>query len=138
MKTSLRILLVLISLAVCAAIPSARAADETTTTGKKGHAKKEHAEKANPALTQLQERLQQLDLTADQKAKVDAIIQDSEKANVELRKDKSVSKEDKKAKGRELKKALMEKITAVLTPEQAAKFNARHKGEGKKAKPAAQ
>jgi Spy/CpxP family protein refolding chaperone len=126
MNNTLKTLLSLIALAVCTAGSLTRAADATApapaalTTAK-----------PNKAVERLQAQLQPLNLTDEQKAKVDAIIQDSEKSAADLRKDKAITKEDRQTERQELRQATLEKVRAVLTPEQAAKFAKHGKGKGK-------
>ena len=71
-------------------------------------------------------RVEQLDkslsLTADQKAKITAIL---EKSREEMQ---GIPKEERKGKMAEMNKAQHEKIRAVLTPEQQAKFDAMPQG----------
>lgn len=126
MNTSLKTLVTLISLAVCTAVPFARAADTTTPA-----AVAPTIAKPNKAIERLQAQLQPLNLTDDQKAKVDAIIQDEEKSAADLKKDKGTAKADRQAERQELRQDTLDKIRTVLTPEQAAKFAKRGKGQGK-------
>ena len=126
MNTSLKTLVTLISLAVCTAAPFARAADTTAPA-----AAAPTTAKPNKAIERLQAQLLPLNLTYDQKAKVDAIIQDEEKSAAALRKDKGIAKEERQTEKQELRQSTIEKIRAVLTPEQAAKFGKPGKGKGK-------
>jgi Spy/CpxP family protein refolding chaperone len=87
--------------------------------------------KPNKAIERLQAQLVPLNLTDDQKAKVDAIIQDEEKSAADLKKDKGTAKADRQAERQELRQDTLDKIRAVLTPEQAAKFAKHGKGKGK-------
>jgi Spy/CpxP family protein refolding chaperone len=121
MKTSLKVLFAALSLAVCAAVPLAQAADAT--------AKKERAAKA--ANDRLEQLTTQLSLTDDQKPKVEAILNDEQQAVANLRKDKTLTPEARKEKQKELSDASKEKIRALLTPEQAAKLDSHGKGKGK-------
>jgi Spy/CpxP family protein refolding chaperone len=121
MNTTLKTLLALISLAICTAVPVVRGADTTEPA----------VAKPNKAIERLQAQLLPLNLTDEQKAKVDAIIQDSEKSAADLRKDKSVAKEDRQTERQDLRQATLEKIRAVLTPEQAGKFGKHAKGNTK-------
>ena len=121
MNTTLKNLLSLIALAICTAIPVVRGADTTAPT----------VTKANKAVDRLEAQLQPLNLTDEQKAKVDAIIQDAEKSSADLKKDKATTKEDRQIERQELRQATLEKIRAVLTPEQAAKFAKHGKGKSK-------
>jgi Spy/CpxP family protein refolding chaperone len=126
MNTSLKTLVTLISLAVCTAVPFARAADTTAPA-----AAVPTTAKPNKAIERLQAQLVPLNLTDDQKAKVDAIIQDEEKSAADLKKDKGTAKADRQAERQELRQDTLDKIRTVLTPEQAAKFAKRGKGQGK-------
>jgi Spy/CpxP family protein refolding chaperone len=118
MNTTLKTLLTLISFAICTAAPVVRGAD-TTAPAPTVPA----VAKPNKAVERLQAQLVPLNLTDEQKAKVDAIIQESEKSAADLKKDKSVAKEDRQTERQELRQATQDKIRAVLTPEQAAKFD---------------
>ena len=126
MNTSLKTLVTLISLAVCTAVPFARSADTTAPA-----AAVPTTAKPNKAIERLQAQLVPLNLTDDQKAKVDAIIQDEEKSAADLKKDKGTPKADRLAERQELRQDTQDKIRAVLTPEQAAKFGKHAKGKGK-------
>ena len=74
---------------------------------------------------------QQLDLTADQRAKVQSILQ-SERSQVQaLRSNTSLTNEQKKQQIRELRKTDHQQLLSVLTPEQQAKLkqlHSEHKG----------
>ena len=126
MNTTLKIILTSISLAIGTAVPVVRGADTTMPAPTAST-----VAKPNKAIERLQAQLLPLNLTDEQKAKVDAIIQDEEKSQADLRKDKSVAKEDRQTERQELRQATLEKVRAVLTPEQAAKFGKRGKGPGK-------
>jgi len=126
MNTSLKTLLTLIALAVYTTVPVVRGADTTAPAPTEPT-----VAKANKAIERLQAQLLPLNLTDDQKAKVDAIIQDEEKSAAALRKDKGIAKEERQTEKQELRQSTMEKIRAVLTPEQAAKFGKHGKGKGK-------
>jgi Spy/CpxP family protein refolding chaperone len=126
MNTTLKIILTSISLAIGTAVPVVRGADTTMPAPTAST-----VAKPNKAIERLQAQLLPLNLTDEQKAKVDAIIQDEEKSQADLRKDKSVAKEDRQIERQELRQATLENIRAVLTPEQAAKFGKHAKGKGK-------
>ncbi|MGV3532760.1 MAG: hypothetical protein ACO1QR_10355 [Chthoniobacteraceae bacterium] len=88
------------------------------------------AEEPKPAATgpisaerQLEMLTEALTLTPEQSAKIKPILdRDREKAR-ELRADTALSAEDRRTKRRELSRARMEEIRAVLTPEQQTKLN---------------
>jgi Spy/CpxP family protein refolding chaperone len=65
---------------------------------------------------------QQLELTADQKPKVQAIIDASRQKMMELRQDTSLSQDDRTAKRKALRDDLTSQMKAVLTPEQFDKW----------------
>ena len=126
MNTSLKTLLTLIALAVGTAVPVVRGADTTAPAPTAPMAAKPH-----DAFTRLQEQLQPLNLTDNQKAKVDAIIQDAKKSAADLKKEKGTAKADRQAERQEIRQSTLDKISTVLTPEQAAKFAKHGKGQGK-------
>jgi Spy/CpxP family protein refolding chaperone len=63
----------------------------------------------------------ELNLTADQQTQIEAIHKQTADAIKAMRADTSLSEDQKRAKGRELRKAAEEQVRAVLTPEQRAK-----------------
>ena len=70
------------------------------------------------------ERMKELDLTREQKSKMKEIIQSGKAAKEAIENNTQLSDQDKKKKLRELQKAQMQKIQAILTPEQIEKFKA--------------
>lgn len=69
------------------------------------------------------ERLsEELGLTADQKAKLGPIMKGQMEQMQALRKDESLSQEQRREKGRALREENQKAIAAILTPEQAKKF----------------
>src|SRR5947209_8002853 len=66
---------------------------------------------------------EELQLTADQKAKLQPIIQDEVTQINAVRNDASMSMDQKRAKVEEIKKTSFPKILAVLTPEQQKKLS---------------
>jgi Spy/CpxP family protein refolding chaperone len=77
----------------------------------------------------------ELNLTDDQKTKVKAVLDDQQTKMKALREDKSLSKEDRQTKSKEIREATQTKIKAILTPEQAEKWQKMQHGgrKGKKA-----
>lgn len=127
MKTSLKHLVSLLALGLCAAAPLARAADEPATPPAKKHVG-HRLEKAVAARDK--ELTATLALTAEQQAKLAEI----RKAGAEQIK----AAAGDRAKMRALAKAQHDEVRALLTPEQQAKFDAmpverRGGGKGKKA-----
>ena len=70
------------------------------------------------------ERMKELNLTREQKGKMKEIMQSGKVAKDAIENDAKLSEEDKKKQKRELQKAQMLKIQAILTPEQLEKFKA--------------
>ena len=64
-----------------------------------------------------------LNLTADQQAKIKPILEDTRSQMMKLRQDDSVSQEDKRAKGREIREATNGKIRDLLTDDQKKQFD---------------
>lgn len=70
------------------------------------------------------ERMKELDLTKEQKDKMKEIVQTGKASKEAIENDTQLSDQDKKKQMRELQKAQMQKIQAILTPEQLEKFKA--------------
>jgi len=64
----------------------------------------------------------QLELTDDQKPLVKPIVEDMQKQASELRKDTSLTQEDRRAKMKEIRDGAAAKLKDILTPEQFAKW----------------
>lgn len=67
---------------------------------------------------QLARMTKQLHLTEDQQAKIKPILEDQHKQMMALRQDTSMSREDRFAKFREIRKQTFEKMNPILTPDQ--------------------
>jgi periplasmic protein CpxP/Spy len=65
---------------------------------------------------------EQLDLTDDQKPKVDAIMKGVMEKNRAVREDTSLTPEEKKAKAKAIREESATQMKAVLTPEQFTKW----------------
>ena len=65
---------------------------------------------------------EKLNLTEDQQAKLKPILEDQSKQMKALHNDASLAPADKQAKMKELHESSVEKINAVLTPDQQAKW----------------
>jgi len=63
-----------------------------------------------------------LDLTDEQKPKVEAIMKGASEKRKALREDTALSQEDKRAKAKAIQEDTTAQMKAVLTPEQFAKF----------------
>ncbi len=69
-------------------------------------------------------RLKELDLTKEQKGKMKEIMQANKAAKDAIENNTQLSDQDKKKELRELQKAQLQKLQAILTPEQREKFKA--------------
>jgi Spy/CpxP family protein refolding chaperone len=79
--------------------------------------------KKGPSVEQRVDRMNtEVTLTADQKTKVTALFEEDAKKQRELRQDTSLSQEDRRAKGRELREASDKKLKEILTPAQWDKW----------------
>ena len=94
--------------------PVVTKADSTQTTGTDNKADKQTRK----------ERFKELDLTREQKGKMKEIMQSGKAAKEAIEDNAQLSDQDKKKQMRELQKAQMQKIQAILTPEQLEKFKA--------------
>lgn len=72
----------------------------------------------------LQKMAENLGLSAEQKEKVGAILKEQMEQGRTIREDESLTQEQRREKMRAFGKATREKIRAVLTPEQLAKYDA--------------
>ncbi len=114
MKNRLKFIPLFLTLAI-AAVPVLRAED---TPADKPAQKRERGPGA-----MMEKAVKELGLTADQEAKWKAIGEQEKAALEALRADTSVAKEDKRAKMREINKSFADQRRAVLTADQAAKFD---------------
>lgn len=128
MKTQSKLLLLILSAGLSVA-PLLRAQDAPNPDSDSTRA--ERREKAREHAKEHRERIaQELDLNDDQKAKMQEINQQEKSAIQAVRADTSLSKEDKRAKAREIHQSFAGQRDTVLTPEQKTKadqLRARHK-----------
>ncbi len=68
------------------------------------------------------ERLKELDLTREQKGTMKEIMQANKAAKEAIENNTQLSDQERKKQMRELQKSQMQKIQAILTPEQVEKF----------------
>ena len=94
--------------------PVVAKADSAQTTGNDMKADKQSRK----------ERMRELDLTREQKIKMKEIMQTNKAAKEAIESNTQLSDQDKKKQLRELQKSQMQKIQAILTPEQVEKFKA--------------
>jgi protein CpxP len=72
--------------------------------------------------SQVQRLVDQLNLTADQKAKADPFLEEDAKKIRALRDDSSLSPEDRKKKSAEIRKGTVSKLKPILTEDQWKQF----------------
>ncbi len=94
----------------------------TGSQKQKGQSQKDKNDPATTG-TDLNSRLQQLNLTADQKAKVKSLLKDESAQLKAVKKDHSLSKDDKNAKTKEIQDNTLKQARSLLTPDQLAKFD---------------
>ena len=75
------------------------------------------------------DRLEGLELTAQQKTSIDSLRKIYEEKNAAIKKDESLSAEDKKEKLKETRKEQTTKVNAVLTKEQLEQIKKEAKKE---------
>ena len=124
-KTSLKLLASLAGLVLLTA-PVLRAQDAAPATppaDKPEHRKGEHGGPGGGPGAMMERAAKELNLTADQQAKWKAIGAQEKTALEALRSDDSVAKADKRPKMMELNKTYADQRRAVLTADQAKKFD---------------
>jgi len=137
MKSTLRIAVMAAGFAV-AAWPVLRAADEAAPSqptpppppaaGGDNGAPDRPRHWRRDGSEQLEHLKKALDLSPEQSGQIAAIIKGSGPARQAIMADDSLSRDDKRAKMRELMKGTQTEIRAVLTPEQQKKFDAMPRG----------
>ena len=127
MKTSPKLMLALatLGLAPLTSLVLAQEADADAPPPPPAAGEREpgHHPMRGPRGDRLKMLTEKLDLTADQQAKVKAILDDSRKQMQAARKDDATAKAEKQEKGMEIMVNANKQIRAVLTPEQQAKFD---------------
>ncbi len=118
MKNSPKRLLLLAGLALLA-VPVLRADEPASPPADNSGRRPDRREEMRD---RLQQALRQLDLTAGQKAKTEAIFKQSGEERKAIFADTSLSDEQKRTKMRELRKSTMDQVRALLTPEQQTKL----------------
>ena len=124
MKNFLKLNLALAGLALLA-VPVLRAADQPPGDKADRHERREEMRE------NLKKMAKELNLTADQKSKIEAIHQQTHEALKALHDDTTLNEEQKHAKAKELRKSMEEQVHAILTPEQQAKAKELREKHGK-------
>lgn len=119
MKSTLKVTLTLLALAVGTAAPLVRAQESTTEKPKP------ERREGGPGMRgdRLKMLSEELALTADQKTKLKPILKSEMDAMRALREDTSLDRAAMRTKMMELRKTYAAQIRAVLTPEQQTKFD---------------
>jgi len=125
MKNHRKLIPVLLTLAL-AAVPALRAADTPSD-------QPEHKGEHRPG-ARMEHMAKELGLTADQEAKWKAIGQQEKAALKAVNDDASVDKKDKPAKKREINQGFAAQRRAILTPDQAKKFDEKREENREKAR----
>jgi Spy/CpxP family protein refolding chaperone len=118
MKSLKKVLLPMLALAVGAVAPLSLSAQDRP-------ARPERAGAGGPAGRggdRLAVMSEQLGLTADQKSKVQAILEEERTSLEALRADTALTQEARRAKMQEIRQSFAGKVRAALTPEQQAKM----------------
>lgn len=113
--------LVLSCLVLLSAAPLAVAADAPAAAPAREHGP---GGKHPGPKERLQTLAKELNLTAEQKQQVGALLKQQMEEGRALRADTSLSREQKREKMEAMRKASREQIRALLTPEQQAKYDA--------------
>ena len=119
MKTSLKVTLTLLALAVGAAAPLVRAQESTTTKPKS----ERRQDGPGPRGDRLKMMGEHLGLTEEQKGKLAPILKSEAQELRTLREDTALDRDAKRSKMMEIRKKYEAQIRAVLTTEQQAKFD---------------
>lgn len=121
MKRSSARILILSCVALLSVAPLAVAADAQAPAPAR-----EHGPGGKPpgAKERLQALAKELNLTAEQKEKVGALLKQQAEQGRALREDTSLNREQKREKMEAMRKASRAQIRALLTPEQQAKYDA--------------
>ena len=122
MKNNLRFLLSLAGLSLLST-PFLRADEPPAPPAGDRPSKHEHREEMREHFKRM---VKELNLTADQQTKGEAILKQSAEARKALWDDTALSEEDKRAKMKELRKSMEDQIHALLTPDQMAKLKEMH------------
>jgi Spy/CpxP family protein refolding chaperone len=117
MKSTRKYILAVCALALGFTVPSIRAQEAPEAP------KKEHGPRGND----VQVMKEKLGLTDAQVEQIKQIREDARAQMEKLKKDESLSKEDKMAAMKKIREATKAKVDAVLTPEQLEKAKALHR-----------
>jgi Spy/CpxP family protein refolding chaperone len=98
------------------------------------HARGHRDEMKNQGMRNAKDMADELNLTADQRAKAKDIRQNYKTRFEALKNDTTLSQDQKKAKLQELMKAQQEEMKTILTPEQVQKMETLRQQHGKKVK----
>ena len=120
MKSTKTLLIAALAAGALLAGSSALRAQDATNTPPPGPPPGEHG--PGPGMRGRPDIAKQLDLTEDQKPKVQAIMKNSMEKRRALHEDTTMTQEEKRDKGKALQEDTAKQLKAVLTPEQFAKW----------------
>lgn len=132
MKTFPKLVLMIAALGLAPVVPLVQAQDNPPPPPADQPARPPRG----PHVDRLKVLTEKLDLTADQQAKVKAVLDDTRKQMLALRDDESTPRPEKRDKMMEIQLNSRKQIRALLTPDQQTKFDAmrgeRMEGRGRK------
>jgi Spy/CpxP family protein refolding chaperone len=98
--------------------------DQSTQQPNQQGGKHHHRGGKNNSQKHLQKLTKELNLSADQQAKVKSILDDQQQQFATIHQDSSLSKADKKAKMAQVHDSAASQVRAILNPDQQTKFDA--------------
>jgi periplasmic protein CpxP/Spy len=98
--------------------------DQSTQQPNQQGGKHHHRGGKNNSQKHLQKLTKELNLSADQQAKVKSILDDQQQQFATIHQDSSLSKADKKAKMAQVHDSAASQVRAILNPDQQPKFDA--------------
>ncbi len=124
MKTLTKITLSLLALAALAAAPIVRAQNADTPKSERRGPGGPGGPGGGMGEERIKAMAERLGLTADQKAKLVAVAKNQRDAMAKLRDDESLTREARREKMQAMRTSQQAEIRAILTPEQAEKWEA--------------
>jgi protein CpxP len=123
-KTILRVAVLALGMTALSALPAMAQDPSAPPPPPEGQAGPQYGRGGGMGEHQLESLTKKLNLIPDQVTQVKAINDDSRKQMMALREDTSIAQADKRAKMMDIYKASQDKIRAILTDDQKAKYDA--------------